>query len=157
MRKRKKLLVLVNPVGGRGRAVQLWQQVPNIALWQHGKMATGCNSEEFYTSNISHLGYIPCVKRWRIYWIYWFLICNMCKKVADILVEVGIECEVVVTTHAGHARFSLFSSQFICSSFLCSLLLFLFYSSKNDSLWPRELVSSCEISNYGGVVTVSGL
>jgi len=67
--KRKKLLVLVNPVGGRGRAVQLWQQV------------------------------------------------------ADILVEVGIECEVVVTTHAGHAR---------------------------------ELVSSCEISNYGGVVTVSG-
>lgn len=69
VRKRKKLLVLVNPVGGRGRAVEIWQQVE------------------------------------------------------DILVEVGISCEVVITTHAGHAR---------------------------------ELVSSCEIGNYGGVVTVSG-
>jgi len=69
VKKRKKLLVLVNPVGGRGRAVQIWQQV------------------------------------------------------SDILVKVGIACEVVVTTHAGHAR---------------------------------EFVSSCEIGNYGGVVTVSG-
>ena len=32
----------------------------------------------------------------------------------DILKEVGIACEVVVTTHAGHARFSLFISPFIC-------------------------------------------
>ena len=27
VKKRKKLLVLVNPVGGRGRAVQIWKQV----------------------------------------------------------------------------------------------------------------------------------
>merc|ERR1719429_696682 len=68
VRKRKKLLVLVNPVGGRGRAVQIW------------------------------------------------------KQVEDVLVEVGVVCEVVITTHAGHAR---------------------------------EIVSSCKIGNYGGVVTVS--
>ena len=27
VRRRKKLLVLVNPVGGRGKAVQIWKQV----------------------------------------------------------------------------------------------------------------------------------
>jgi len=69
VRRRKKLLVLVNPVGGRGKAVQIW------------------------------------------------------KQVEDVLVEVGVVCEVVITTHAGHAR---------------------------------EIVSSCKIGNYGGVVTVSG-
>ena len=65
----------------------------------------------------------------------------------DVLVEVGVVCEVVITTHAGHARF-LFERIFWVS---------LIPSKRLDAhIVCREIVSSCKIGNYGGVVTVSG-
>ena len=91
VRKRKKLLVLVNPVGGRGRAVEIWQQVP-----------TG--EKEIFESIQSTS-----------------LICSLshhCEQVEDILVEVGISCEVVITTHAGHARYSIFLLHFFVIQFV---------------------------------------
>ena len=93
VRKRKKLLVLVNPVGGRGRAVEIWQQVP-----------TG--EKEIFESIQSTS-----------------LICSLshhCEQVEDILVEVGISCEVVITTHAGHARYAIFLLHFFVIQFFAS-------------------------------------
>ena len=62
-------------------------------------MATGVNCKEGST----FLKSLLCLT----------VILHHCKKVEDILVEVGIACEVVVTTHAGHARFSHFISRSI--------------------------------------------
>ena len=67
-----------------------------------------------------------------------------------MLNEVGVECEVVVTTHAGHARFCILRK-------IISLLCFAFiFVHSCTVVHCRELVSSCDVSNYGGVVTVSG-
>ena len=49
------------------------------------------------------------------------LICTLshhCEQVEDILVEVGISCEVVITTHAGHARYSIFLLHFFVIQFV---------------------------------------
>ena len=69
-----------------------------------------------------------------------------------VLNEVGVECEVVVTTHAGHARLSIFIFRRIIS-LLCFAFIFVHSCTV---VHCRELVSSCDVSNYGGVVTVSG-
>ena len=120
VRRRKKLLVLVNPVGGRGKAVQIWKQV----------LASEVNSFNKMIWSLHMLSY-TLIKGGRCFG----------RSRSCLWGGYNHPCwarQVFVWTHFLNLGVS-FPSKRLDAHIVC-----------------REIVSSCKIGNYGGVVTVSG-
>ena len=120
VRRRKKLLVLVNPVGGRGKAVQIWKQVLTSEVNYFAEMMWSLQTLSYTLIKGGR-----CFGRSRS--CLWGCYNHPCWA-----------RQVFVWTHFLNLGVS-FPSKRLNAHIVC-----------------REIVSSCKIGNYGGVVTVSG-